>query len=130
VNPGPAPTLVTDWFTWAFVLGVAWLVFLAWLTLYILNAREDRREDDPYAQDVADYHCRGNSHHYEAIGYDWVCAHCGDVVRQPLGCAGRHHYVTRGQSLTCTVCGFRTELPYDQDLDGTDLGQWDREVGA
>jgi len=49
----------------------------------------------------------------------WLCAHCGDVVRQPLGCGGRHHYVmpaaTREQSLTCTVCGHRTALPYDQE---------------
>ena len=76
--------------------------------------RRDRRDalDDLYAQDVLDYHCAGNGHEYQAIDGDWVCAHCGDVVRQPLNCGGLHRYETQGRWLLCSVCGHRRALPF------------------
>ena len=84
-----------------------------------LHARREDTPDDLYAQDVLDYYCAGNGHKYEAVDGDWVCAHCGDIVRQPLNCAGRHRYIETKQSLLCTVCGHRTALPYDQQKDAS-----------
>jgi len=123
LDPGPAPALVDSWFTWAFVLAIVAVFALVVLTVEILKAREvlsqERLdavlEDDLYAQDVAEYHCRGNGHHLEADAHGWHCTVCGEVTRQPLNCGGLHRYVTRGQSLTCTVCGYRSALPYDQE---------------
>jgi len=93
---------------------VAILLVVAVIVAVAENLR-DRHEDDLYAQDILDYYCAGNGHDYEAVDGDWVCAHCGDVVRQPLNCGGLHRYETRGRWLLCSVCGFRTELPYDQE---------------
>ena len=137
----PAPTLLTDYLTpTGFGIIVAILLIVAVIVAVAENLRDRWAEagrmidaapgPDPYAQDVAEYHCRGNGHHLEADAHGWHCTTCGEVTRQPLNCGGLHRYETRGQSLLCTVCGHRTALPYDQDLDGTDLGQWDREVGA
>ena len=58
-------------------------------------------------------------HKYMQEGDQWLCAHCGDVVRRPLNCGGLHRYETSGQSLLCTVCGHRTALPYDQQKDAS-----------
>jgi hypothetical protein len=105
---------ITTGIFWAVMACVA-VASLVVLTYYIRQAlAENDAQDDLYAQDVLDYYCAGNGHEYEAVDGDWVCAHCGDVVRQPLNCGGLHRYIETRQSLLCTVCGHRTALPYDQ----------------
>jgi len=122
----PAPGLLNDWIT---IPGFLWLIlgcivatYLAIFTIQLVRvwdendaANEAAQQDDQLAQDVLDYHCAGHGHDYLACDGHWFCAHCSDVVRQPLNCGGHHRYETRGQSQTCTVCGFRTALPYDQE---------------
>lgn len=106
---------ITTGIFWA-VMACAAVASLVILTYYIRQVlAENDAQDDLYAQDVLDYYCAGHGHEYEAVDGDWVCAHCGDVVRQPLNCAGRHRYVTSGRWLLCTVCGHRTALPDDQE---------------
>ena len=80
-----------------------------------MDAFLEAEKDDRLTRDVARYHCAGNGHKYMQEGDQWLCAHCGDVVRRPLNCGGFHRYETSGQSLLCTVCGFRSALPYDQE---------------
>ena len=121
MSPGPAPTLLTDWMTttgfWVITLILCALALVV-VTAEILRDRREDASDDLYAQDVLDYHCAGHGHKYVAVDGYWLCAHCCDVVRQPLGCCGLHRYETRGQSLCCTVCGHRSALPYDQAESG------------
>ena len=85
---GPAPGLVYDWFTTPFVLGVAWLVFLVWLTLVILLPREriTGRADDPASVPVSP--CVNGGHVYRTPGRAledclhqptvWRCVNCAD----------------------------------------------------
>jgi len=128
----PAPTLLDEWITnqafWGFLFLVAFAGVVYYGTEFLKRmhaAREDDTPEHPWPMRL----CPG--HDYEAVDGNYVCAHCGDVVRQPLNCAGRHRYVETKQSLLCTVCGYRTALPYDQDLDqATDLGQWNKEMDA
>jgi hypothetical protein len=115
----PAPTLLSEWITPTGFAVIVLLLLLLAIGVVIAENLHDRREDtqdDLYAQDVLDYYCAGNGHKYVGGGSgDWLCAHCGDVVRRPLNCGGRHRYETSGQSLLCTVCGHRTALPYDRE---------------
>jgi len=94
-------------------VAVACLVILTWHIRQVLA--ENTAQDELYEQDVLDYYCAGHGHNYEAVDGDWVCTHCGDVVRQPLNCAGRHRYIETRQSLLCTVCGHRTVLPFNPE---------------
>jgi hypothetical protein len=69
MNPGPAPALVTDWFTWAFVLTVVAVFTLVVLTVEILKARETLSQErlDALADDTP-------------APYDDTCA-IGDCTR-------------------------------------------------
>jgi len=75
MSNGPDPALVSDWFTWPFVIGVVWLVFLAWLTLVILLPRERY----PVATVYPVSPCAPHGHRYVAQPVTWRCQHCGDV---------------------------------------------------
>ena len=99
-----------------FGIVVAILLIVAVIVVIAENLRDrEDAQDDLYAQDVLDYYCAGNGHKYVAVDGHWLCSHCGDIVRQPLNCGGRHRYIETRQSLLCTVCGHRTALPYDQE---------------
>lgn len=99
-----------------FGIVVAILLVVAVIVVVAENLRdrddEPAPEPEPYA---ANLHCATRGHTYRDYHDVWICDSCGDVVRSPLSCCGLHRYETRGQSLTCTVCGHRTELPYDRE---------------
>jgi hypothetical protein len=120
----PAPGLLSDWIT---IPGFLWFVLACivatYLAIFIVqlvrvwkedDAAKVDAQDDHVQQQVARYHCAGNGHKYMQEGDQWLCA-CGDVVRRGHSCGGFHRYETQGRWLLCTVCGYRTALPYDHE---------------
>jgi hypothetical protein len=84
MSNGPDPAMVNDWFTWPFVFGCVFLVFLVWLTLVILLPRERivSRAVEPAPIPVSP--CAPHGHRYVAQPVTWRCATCGDE-RTPEG---------------------------------------------
>ncbi len=120
LSPGPAPTLVADWFTLPFVTVVV-LIAAVWFAVYTIRAiRHDRLNayvDDP----ACDNCCQiGDCHNPATTTYDrhptgriWVCTAHAAMVQDWTGTPGRP-----------------VERVYDQDLDGTDLAKWEKEMPA
>ena len=75
LDPGPAPTLLTDWTTtpgfWVIVL------ILCTLALVVVTAEilRDRREDAQPAPHIVNW-CDRNGHVFRHTG-GWRCTHCG-----------------------------------------------------
>ena len=76
--------MVYDWFTWPFVFGCVFLVFLVWLTLVILLPRERYPKADPVPVSFPVSPCAPHGHRYVAQPVTWRCATCGDE-RTPEG---------------------------------------------
>jgi hypothetical protein len=111
--------MLQDWISlgtyWWLVLACIAVAVLVILTINFVQVMREQDEPAP-APHVVNW-CDRNGHTYRTTSAGgWHCISCGHTTRQPLTCRpGSHRYATRGQSLTCTVCGHRTALPYDQE---------------
>ena len=85
MSTGPAPTMLTDWFTWGGVLFVAVFVaacvFFGWLTAYILTPKRPTKHvvgwGIEYEYPVSP--CATRGHYYVSQPVVWRCQHCGDT---------------------------------------------------
>jgi len=100
MNPGPAPTLLSEWISapvfWAILASLV-IVALIVFTAEMFRDRDDEPAPTPH---VVNW-CDRNGHAYIFVG-QWRCTHCGHQT---------------------------SEQVYDQELDhATDLGRWEQEM--
>jgi len=92
MNPGPSPTLLTDWISlgsyWWLILGCIAVAVLIVLTVQIVRvweendaANADAQDDDHTQQQVNRYHCAGHgcqlrTFYSDEGGTTWVCVNC------------------------------------------------------
>ena len=120
MSPGPAPPLLADWFTWPFVAAVI-LVALIWYAIWVIRAiKQDRLDTMPDPQPEEPHTCQ-----------------IGDCPRPGTNTYDRHPsgvlhvcdmHATRIQRWTGPPTNRPAEHVYDQDMDGTDLQQWEAEL--
>jgi len=121
MSPGPAPTLLDDWFTWPFVAAVA-LVFGVWFAVFTIRAiRHDRLDAMPDPEQPEPHECNITGCHQPGT-HSW-----------PTGVTEVTYYACTGHApMVRDWAGpyDRTvETVYDQELDGgTDLQQWEQEM--
>jgi len=117
MNPGPAPTLVADWFTWPFVALVALITAVVWFAVFTIRAiKADRL--DAYDPQPEPHECNITGCHQPATNA-W-----------PTGVTGVDYYACTGHTpMVRDWAGpYDHDMPYDQELDGTDLGRWEQEM--
>jgi len=120
MSPGPAPTLLTDWFTWPFVTLVAVTAGI-WFAVFTIRAiRHDRLDAMPDPQPEP-HECNITGCHQPATN------------AFPTGIPDVPYYACTGHTpMVRDWAGpyDRTvETVYDQDLDhASDLGRWEQEM--
>jgi len=119
MSPGPAPTLVADWFTLPFV-ALAAVTAGIWFAVYTIRAiRHDRL--DAYAYDPQPHpnECNITGCHQPA------------ATAFPTGIPGVDYYACTGHTpMVRDWAGpYDHDVPYDQELDqANDLGRWEQEM--
>jgi hypothetical protein len=64
---------------------------------------------------------------YVAAHWQTASAELDNVIAMREARHG-HAWQRYGDFQLCLTCGYREQVVYDQDLDGTDLAAWDLEV--
>jgi len=128
LSPGPAPGLVTDWITipslaWAAILGLAAFAVIIWWTTELLKTwhAKSAELDQVLEQGPPQPHrCNITGCHQPAT-YAW-----------PTGVTGCTYYTCTGHAAVVRAWAgpYDHDVPYDQDLDSSDLALWEREVGS
>lgn len=80
LSPGPAPGLVTDFFTGWFVALVVAATALVWLTVAILRVMDRAQDEQPVGPAHVVNDCDRGGHYYTAHQMVWRCVNCGDRV--------------------------------------------------
>jgi len=117
VNPGPAPTLLSDWVTpTGFGIIVAILLIAAVIVVIAENLHDHREDDQDEAAAYDDTCCIHTCTRPGLIPFNtpngvlYACRQCAGIVGQWVGHDNR---------------------VYDQDLDpATDLAKWEKEMPA
>jgi len=119
MNPGPAPTLLADWFTLPFVILVA-LIAAVWFAVFTIRAiRHDRLNTMPYDPQPEPHECNiGGCHQVATNAFPtgipdvpyYACTGHTPMVRQ---WAGPYDH--------------NVETVYDQELQAIDLALWEIE---
>jgi hypothetical protein len=117
MNPGPAPTLVADWTTWPFVAAVV-LTFAVWFAVYVIRAIKEDRLNDAYPDTSHD-----EPHECTIGGCHRPATHAF-----PTGITDVPYYACTGHTPTVRQWAGPYDVPYDQQLDGTDLALWEKEL--
>ena len=118
MSPGPSPALVADWFTWPFV-AVVILTFAVWFAVFTIRAiRHDRLDAYDPQPDENNHECNITGCHQPAT-HAW-----------PTGVTGITYYACDHHTpMVRDWAGpYDHDVPYDQDLDSTDLGRWEQEM--
>jgi hypothetical protein len=118
LEPGPASTLVADWFTWPFVTLVAVTAGI-WFAVFTIRAiRHDRLDAMSYDPQPEPHECNITGCHQPATN------------AFPTGIPGVDYYACEGHTPTVRAWAgpYDHDVPYDQELDTIDLGRWEQEM--
>lgn len=121
MSPGPAPTLLADWFTLPFVVLVAVTAGI-WFAVYTIRAIKQDRLDampDPEQPDPQPHECNITGCHQPAAN------------AFPTGITGVTYYACTGHTpMVRDWAGpydHTVETVYNQELDTIDLALWELE---
>jgi len=124
LSPGPSSTMLADWISlgayWWLILGCIALVCLAILTVNIVRVWEEDDAANKAAQDK-----QPQPHECNITG-----CHQPATNAFPTGIPDVPYYACTGHTpMVRQWAGpYDHDVPYDQQLDGTDLQQWEAEL--